>query len=264
MLTVTSAQLFAWLTAFIWPLFRIAALVASAPVLGNPGFPRSAKMGLIVAITLVVSPVLGPMPEVDPGSAAGLLILAQQVVIGVAMGLAMRVIFVAVEMAGSLIGLQMGLGFATFFDPVNSAQVPVVAQFLGILFSLVFLALNGHLLMIEALAESFRAFPIAAQPVSAMGWKTLVDWGGEIFRTGLLLALPMIAALLIANLSIGIMTRAAPQLNIFAVGFPITLAAGFLVLFVTLPYMTPIFEHMMRDGLQMMLQVARATRPAGP
>jgi flagellar biosynthetic protein FliR len=167
-------------------------------------------------------------------------------------------------MAGSLIGLQMGLGFATFFDPINSAQVPVVAQFLGILFSLIFLALNGHLLMIEVLAESFRAFPIGAQPSSAMGWKTLVDWGGEIFRTGLLLALPMIAALLIANLSIGIMTRAAPQLNIFAVGFPITLAAGFLVLFVTLPYMTPIFEHMMRDGLQMMLQVARATRPAGP
>lgn len=221
-------------------------------------------MAFIVALTLVVSPVLGPMPDVDPGSAAGLLILAQQIVIGVAMGLAMRVIFVAVEMAGNLIGLQMGLGFATFFDPINSAQVPVVAQFLGILFSLVFLALNGHLLMIEALAESFRVFPVAAQPSSAMGWKILVDWGGEIFRTGLLLALPMIAALLIANLSIGIMTRAAPQLNIFAVGFPITLAAGFLILFITLPYMVPIFEHMMLDGLQMMLQVARGARTAGP
>ena len=264
MLTVTSAQLMAWLTAFIWPLFRIAALIASAPVFGNPGFPRSAKMGLIVAITLVVSPVLGPMPDVDPGSAAGFLILAQQVVIGLAMGLAMRVVFVAVEMAGSMIGLQMGLGFATFFDPINSAQVPVIAQFLGILFSLVFLALNGHLLMIEALVESFQVFPIAAQPMSPLGFKTLVDWGSEIFRAGLLLALPVIAALLIANLSIGIMTRAAPQLNIFAVGFPITLAAGFLMLFVTLPYMVPIFERMMLDGLQMMLQIAGAAHPAGP
>lgn len=264
MLTLTSEQLLAWLTGFIWPFFRIAALIASSPVLGNPSIPRSAKTGLIVAITLVVSPVLGPMPDVDPGSAAGLLILAQQVVIGLAMGLAMRVVFVAVEMAGNLLGLQMGLGFATFFDPINSAQVPVVAQFLGIVFSLVFLALNGHLLMIEALVESFRVFPIAAEPVSAQGWKILVDWGGEIFRAGLLLALPMIAALLIANLSIGIMTRAAPQLNIFAVGFPITLAAGFLMLFVTLPYMTPIFERMTLDGLEMMLQVARATRPAGP
>lgn len=264
MLTITSAELSAWLTAFLWPLFRIAALVASAPILGNPGFPVSAKMAFIAALTLVIAPVLGPMPEVDPGSAAGILILAQQVVIGLAMGLAMRVIFVAVEMAGSLVGLQMGLGFATLFDPVNSAQVAVIAQFMGILFSLVFLAFNGHLLMIEALAESFRVFPISPQPVSALGWKMLVDWMGEIFRTGLLLALPMIAALLIANISIGVMTRAAPQLNIFAVGFPITLAAGFLVLFVTLPYMVPVFERMVHDGLQMMLEVARATRPAMP
>lgn len=264
MLTVTSAQLSAWLAAFIWPLFRVGALIASSPILGNPSFPRQAKIGLAVAVTLVVAPVLGPMPQVDPGSAAGLLILAQQVMIGLAMGLAMRVVFVAVEMAGSLIGLQMGLGFATFFDPVNSAQVPVVAQFLGLVFTLVFLALNGHLLMIEVLAESFRAFPISAQATSALGWKILVDWGGEIFRSGLLLALPMIATLLITNLSIGIMTRAAPQLNIFAVGFPITLAAGFMVLFFTLPYMVPLFERLMHDGLQMMLQVARSTRPGAP
>lgn len=262
MLTVTSAQLSAWLAAFLWPLVRIGALIASSPILGNPTFPHRAKIGLAVAITLVVSPTLGAMPQVEPGSAAGLLILAQQIVIGVAMGLTMRIIFVAVEMAGNLIGLQMGLGFATFFDPVNSAQVPVVAQFLGLLFTLVFLALNGHLLMIEVLAGSFQAFPISAQPPSAQAWKVVADWGGEIFRSGLLLALPMIAALLIANLSIGIMTRAAPQLNIFAVGFPITLAAGFMVLFVTLPYMAPLLEHLANDGLQMMMQVARAARPA--
>ena len=245
-------------------MFRIGALIASSPILGNPAFPRPAKIGLAVAITLVVAPTLGVMPQVDPGSAAGLLILAQQIVIGVAMGLTMQIVFVAVEMAGNLIGLQMGLGFATFFDPVNSAQVPVVAQFLGLLFTLVFLTLNGHLLMIEVLADSFQAFPISAQPPSAQAWKMVADWGGEIFRSGLLLALPMIAALLIANLSIGIMTRAAPQLNIFAVGFPITLAAGFIVLFVTLPYMAPLFEHMTHDSLQMMMQVARVARPAVP
>lgn len=264
MLTFTSAQLTAWLVAFIWPLFRIGALIASSPILGNPTFPRPAKIGLAVALTLVVAPGLGPMPQVDPGSAAGLLVLAQQVVIGVAMGLTMRIVFVAVEMAGNLIGLQMGLGFATFFDPVNATQVPVVAQFLGLLFTLVFLSLNGHLMMIEVLAESFQLFPISAQPASALGWKMVAEWGAEIFRAGLLLALPMIATLLIANLSIGIMTRAAPQLNIFAVGFPITLAAGFMVLFVTLPYMAPLFERLMHDGLQMMLQVARMARPGVP
>lgn len=264
MLSVTSAQLSAWLVAFLWPLFRIGALIASSPILGNPNFPNRGKIGLAVAITLALSPSLGPMPQVEPGSAAGLLILAQQIVIGVAMGFSMRIVFVSVEMAGNLIGLQMGLGFATFFDPVNSAQVPVVAQFLGLLFSLVFLAMNGHLLMIEVLADSFQAFPFSLKMPSAQGWKLVADWGGEIFRSGLLLALPMIAALLIANLSIGIMTRAAPQLNIFAVGFPITLAAGFVVLFVTLPYMVPLLERMAHDGLQMMMQVARAARPSLP
>lgn len=261
MLSFTSAQLSAWLVAFIWPLFRIGALIASSPILGNPTIPRVVKIGLALALTLVVAPLLGPMPTVDPGSAMGLLILAQQIAIGVAMGLVMRIVFVAVEMAGNLIGLQMGLGFATFFDPVNAAQVPLVAQFAGLLFSLVFLTLNGHLFMIEVMAQSFQLLPISGEPNSALGWKAVAEWGGEIFRAGLLLALPMIAALLIANLSIGIMTRAAPQLNIFAVGFPITLGAGFVILYVTLPYMAPLFERLMHDGLQMMLQVVRLARP---
>ncbi|MEW5943370.1 MAG: flagellar biosynthetic protein FliR [Pseudomonadota bacterium] len=261
MLSVTSAQLNAWIVAFIWPLARIAALIASSPVLGNPSFPRRAKIGLALAITIVVAPTLPPMPQVEPGSAAGLLILGQQMLIGLAMGFAMRIVFVAVETVGNIAGLQMGLGFATFFDPVNSAQVPVLGQFLGVLFTLVFLALNGHLLMIETLAESFRVLPVGAAPLSAAGWKALAAWGGEIFRAGVLLSLPVIAALLITNLAIGIMTRAAPQLNIFAVGFPLTLAAGFFTLILTLPYLAPLLERLMHDGLQMMLRIAQMARP---
>lgn len=264
MLTFTSAQLTAWLVAFIWPLFRIAAVMAAAPIFGNPSFPRLSKIGLAVALTLVISPVLGAMPGVDPGSAAGLMILAQQVLIGLAMGLSVQIVFVTVEFAGNVIGLQMGLGFAMFFDPANSSQVPVVGQFLGLLMTLAVLSLNGHLLIIEVLADSFRVFPISAELPSALTWKVIAEWGGEIFRAGLLLSLPMIAALLIANLAIGVMTRAAPQLNIFAVGFPITLAAGFLVLFVTLPYMLPLFDRLLGDGLQTMLQVARAAHGGAP
>lgn len=261
MLSITSAQLNAWIAAFIWPLFRIAALIASSPVLGNPGFPRRAKIGLALAITIVVAPALPPMPQVEPGSAAGLLILGQQMLIGLALGFAMRIVFVAVETAGNIAGLQMGLGFATFFDPVNAAQVPVLGQFLGVLFTLVFLVLNGHLLMIETLAESFRVLPVAAQPPAAVSLRALAGWGGEIFRAGVLLSLPVIAALLITNLAIGIMTRAAPQLNIFAVGFPLTLAAGFFVLILTLPYLAPLLERLMHDGLHMMLRIAQLARP---
>jgi flagellar biosynthetic protein FliR len=264
MISVTSAQLSAWLGAFIWPFFRILALVSSAPVLGNTSVPVRVKVGLSIVLTLVLAPILGSMPAVEPGSAIGLLILAQQVVIGVAIGFTMRIIFTAVEMAGNIAGMQMGLGFATFFDPQNAAQVPVVGQFLGLLATVLFLALNGHLYMIEVLAQSFQALPVSPQPFSAAGWRALAGWGGEIFLAGLLLSMPIMAALLITNLALGIMTRAAPQLNVFSVGFPITLAAGFVVLAIALPYFVPLFDRLLHDALQMAMQVLRLANPAVP
>lgn len=264
MISVTSAQLSAWLGAFIWPFFRILALVSSAPVLGNTSVPVRVKVGLAFVLTLVLAPILGGMPAVEPGSAIGLLILAQQIVIGVAIGFTMRIIFTAVEMAGNIAGMQMGLGFATFFDPQNAAQVPVVGQFLGLLATVLFLALNGHLYMIEVLAQSFQVLPVSPKPFSAAGWRALAGWGGEIFLAGLLLSMPIMAALLITNLALGIMTRAAPQLNVFSVGFPITLAAGFVVLAIALPYFVPLFERLLHDALQMAMQVLRLANPAAP
>lgn len=264
MISVTSAQLSAWLGAFIWPFFRILALVSSAPVLGNTSVPVRVKVGLAFVLTLVLAPILGTMPAVEPGSAIGLLILAQQIVIGVAIGFTMRIIFTAVEMAGNIAGMQMGLGFATFFDPQNAAQVPVVGQFLGLLATVLFLALNGHLYMIEVMAQSFQALPVAQPPFSAAGWRALAGWGGEIFLAGLLLSMPIMAALLITNLALGIMTRAAPQLNVFSVGFPITLAAGFVVLAIALPYFVPLFDRLLQDALQMAMQVLRLANPAAP
>jgi len=264
MISVTSAQLTAWLAAFIWPFFRILALVSSAPVLGNTSVPARVKVGLAFVLTLVLAPILGTMPVVEPGSAIGLLILAQQVVIGVAIGFTMRIIFTAVEMAGNIAGMQMGLGFATFFDPQNAAQIPVVGQFLGLLATVLFLAMNGHLYMIEILAQSFQALPVVPPPFSAAGWRALAGWGGEIFLAGLLLSMPIMAALLITNLALGIMTRAAPQLNVFSVGFPITLAAGFVVLAIALPYFVPLFDRLLHDALQMAMQILRLANPTAP
>jgi flagellar biosynthetic protein FliR len=264
MISVTSAQIDAWLALFLWPLFRILALVSTDPVFGNGVIPARVKIGMALLLTVLVAPTLGPPPAVAPGSAAGLLILMQQVVIGVAMGLAMRVVFIAVEMAGHMIGLQMGLGFATFFDPQNSAQVPVVAQFLGLFAILVFLAIDGHLMVIAALVGSFHTLPIGAQPLSPEAWRNLAGWGAEIFSAGLLLSLPVIAALLIANLALGIMTRAAPQLNIFAVGFPVTLMVGFVVLYLSVPFFIPLLERLFQDGLNAAMLMLRAARPAFP
>ena len=176
----------------------------------------------------------------------------------------MRIVFVAVEMAGELVGLQMGLGFATFFDSENAGHIPVVGQFLGLVATLFFLTLNGHLQMISLLSQSFSALPISGAALAATGFRTLVSWGGEIFAAGLLLALPLLAALLITNLALGILTRAAPQLNIFTVGFPLTLAIGLLVLGLALPYLAPVLERMIQDGLQMMPHIAEHLRTNPP
>lgn len=261
MFTVTSAQLNAWLGLFIWPFVRILAIIATEPVLGNRSIPPTVKIGLAALIAILLAPSLEPMPNVEPGSAAGLLILLQQVLIGLAIGFSMRIVYTAVEMAGHLAGLQMGLGFATFYDPQNAAQIPIVAQFTGLLAVLIFLAMNGHQLVLMAMADSFRELPILAQPLSAKGWVALVSWGSEIFRVGVLLSLPVVATLLVTNLSIGVMTRAAPQLNIFAVGFPITLSVGFLVLAVSLPYLLPHIGQLLQNGTQMMIRLPHLARP---
>lgn len=259
MISFSSAQLSTWLAAFAWPLARILALIASAPVIGNPSLPASVKIGLGLLLTVLIAPMLPPPPELDPASATGLLILAQQVLTGLAMGFATQVVFWAAELAGELIGLQMGLGFATLYDASVPGFIPVIGQYLGVVVSLAFLAIDGHLLLLSALVESFHALPLA--PLSAAnGLRTLVQWGGSIFSYGLALSLPLLAALLITNLALGILTRAAPQLNIFAVGFPLTILVGTLALALALPYFAPTLERQFSDGLAAMLRVAAALR----
>ena len=259
MISVTSAQLYAWLAAFVWPLARILALVASAPISGNPSVPANVKIGLGLFITVLVAPLLPAAPGTDPASAQGLLILAQQILIGTAMGLAMQIIFHAAEMAGEFIGLQMGLGFATLYDASVPGMIPVIGQFLGVVVSLAFLAIDGHVLLLSALVESFQVLPLA--PLSApTGLRAMAEWGGSIFSYSLALALPLLAALLIANLALGVLTRAAPQLNIFAIGFPLTILIGILMLYLSLPYFAPGFERMFTDGFSAMLRIAAALR----
>ena len=244
MLTLTTAQLNAWLMLLVFPLARILALIASAPVIGNQQFPMTAKIGLAVVISVLVAPSLPPVPDIAPDSAYAMLLLTREILLGVGMGLAMRVVFAAVNMAGDVIGMQMGLGFAQFFDPSSSAQVPVVGQFLNLLATLVFLSINGHLTMIATLIDSFRTVPPDAALSSAAGALALVKWGGMIFSAAVPLSLPLIATLLITNSALAVLTRASPQLNILAIGFPFTLFVGFFALLLTLPYMVPGFERL--------------------
>jgi len=257
MISVTSAQLSAWLALFIFPLTRILALVASAPVLGDQQVPVRVKIGLALLLTVIIAPTLDAPPDVDVASAIGLIVLLQQVLAGLAIGFTMRLIFAAVEMSGELAGMQMGLGFASFYDAVNASFTPVVGQFLTVVTTLAFLALNGHLYMLEALAGSFHTFPISTNVPQATALHAMVAWGGSIFAYALQLSMPVIGALLITNLALAILTRSAPQLNIFQIGFPITLAIGFAALALTLPYFAPLMEQITHANLDTALRVMR-------
>ncbi|MCA1978190.1 MAG: flagellar biosynthetic protein FliR [Thiobacillus sp.] len=261
MLSFTDAQLNAWLTAFVWPLVRILGLVMVAPVFGHRSVPAQVKIGLGVFLALIVSPTLPAMPDVGLGSWQGLLILVQQLLIGIAIGFTMRVAFAAVEAAGEIVGLQMGLGFASFYDPQSAGQTLVLARFFNLLAMLIFLATNAHLLLLGVLVESFQSLPVSAAPLAAAGFRNVAGYGSAIFAVGLQIALPVIAILLMTNLALGILTRSAPQLNVFAIGFPITLGVGLIVLDLSMPFFVLQFEGMIRKTLQVGTLVAQTLRP---
>lgn len=253
MISIGTAQIDAWIAAFIFPLVRILAFVAAAPLWSMAGTPRRIRLLLAIAITVAITPALPPMPVVEPGSLAGLWILLQQMLIGIGMGFAARIVFAAFDMAGEFIGAQMGLGFATFFDPLSASQTPVIAEFVGLVALLLFLSMNGHLLYVATLAQSFTAVPVSATAIGGGSWLNLAELGGKIFSAGLLLSLPVIVALMITNIALAVLTRAAPQLNIFALGFPLTLIGGFVALAISLNYLAAPLQALFEYALDGML-----------
>ena len=243
MITVSAAELDAWLAAFVYPFFRILALLAAAPMFAHRSVPRRVRIGLALLLTLLVAPALPPAEPVSPFSAEGVLLVIQQVLVGGALGLAVHVAFAAVGLAGDMVGLQMGLSFAAFVDPVNSEQSPIIGSFLTMTLMLVFLAINGHLLIIAALVDSFTTVPPTITGVRWVDAWRIAETGASLFAQGLTVALPVIGAMLLTNLAFGILTRTAPQLNLFAVGFPVTLFVGLLVLLLGLSHQVPVFEN---------------------
>ncbi|MFJ9452905.1 MULTISPECIES: flagellar biosynthetic protein FliR [unclassified Herbaspirillum] len=250
MINVTSAQLYIWIAAFIWPLTRILGLLAVAPPFGSASVPMLVKILLGVMTSLVIAPNVPVPPALDPMSMTGLLILIQQFIIGAAMGFSVRLVFAAVEMAGEMTSNTMGLGFAVFFDPQSQGRTSAISQLFSLLATLVFLSINGHLVLVAVIADSFNTLPITAAPVTAEGFHYIALSGARIFSMGLQLSLPMIVALLITNMALGILTRAAPALNLFGIGFPITMVAGFLLIAICLPYMLTPLQHFLNDTIE--------------
>ncbi|MEB0139867.1 MULTISPECIES: flagellar biosynthetic protein FliR [unclassified Undibacterium] len=258
MISFTSNELLALLTSFLWPLTRILGLIAIAPPFGNSSIPVQVKLALGVMIALIVAPTMPALPGADPMSLTGIMILAQQLVIGLGMGFVMRLVFAAIELAGELSATTMGLGFASFFDPQTQGRSSALSQFLVLIATLLFFTLNIHIALISALIESFKTIPISTTLQSGFNFYQLTLWGEQIFMTGLRLALPIVAALLLTNVALGILTRAAPQLNLFGIGFPITIGVGFLMLALILPYLAMPMENLFHLGLDTILNLKQA------
>ena len=237
MLTFSEAELQAWITPLLWPFLRALALFTSLPVLGQRVVPVRVRIALAFFIAVAAQATLPPMPAVALDSMAALLLAAQQVLVGLALGFAVRIVFAAIELGGEMIGLQMGLNFASFFDPATASQTNGVGRLFGAMVALLFVVIDGHLAVIAALVQSFTAFPVSTE---VLGWlRTLQPqlWGAEVFQLGLWIALPLVGMLLFINIVLGVISRVAPQINVFAVGFPVTLAVGLVGMLVTLPMM---------------------------
>lgn len=211
-----------------------------------------------VGIAVAIAPILPASPSIQVGTLKGLALLVEQMLIGIAIGFSAKIVFAAIDLAGEYIGFQMGLNFATFYDPLNASQTPVTTEFISLLGLLVFLSINGHLMFFATLAHSFTAMPIGGVFFGSSVWTALAQLGAKIFAAGLLLALPVIVALMIINIALGVLTRAAPQLNLFALGFPLTLTGGFITLALSLNYLATPLQHLFEFAIEAMLGVSQA------
>jgi flagellar biosynthetic protein FliR len=248
---VSAAELMGWVNAFMWPFARIGAMLMVAPVIGSRVMPMRIRLVLALVLAWIMRPLVGAVPMVDPFSLAGGLLLAHQVLVGIAMGLALQVGFAALTIGGQILANSMGLGFASVVDPQNGVQVPLLSQFYFVVGVLLFFAIGGHLVMIELLAKSFETLPLSAPGLSADVLWGFMMWSGLMFSEGLRIALPIVSIVLLANLAFGVATRAAPQLNVFSVGFAVTLLLGLAAMLFSLGNVSPIFQSVLGSAFRM-------------
>ncbi len=242
------------LSHYFWPSVRVLALFTTAPIISEKQISTRVKIGLALLIAFLIAPSLPPV-DIDIVTVSGLWLALQQILIGAAIGLTMQMIFAAVRTAGEIIGLQMGLSFATFVDPSGGPNMPVLARLLNVLMVLLFLAFNGHLWMISILADSFTVIPIGPEPLNGHGFLAIVKTGGIIFSHGLMLGLPIITLLLTLNITLGLLNRLTPQLSIFVVGFPLTLTVGMVAMSLLIYTLAPFAEYLIRDVFERLTQI---------
>jgi len=257
MLELSNAQIGAWVGSFLLPLFRIMAMLMFMPLIGAQLVPARVRLYLALAICLAIMPTLPDMPVIDAVSVQAFIWIAQEILIGAMFGFVLQLFFQVFTIAGQIVAMQMGLGFASMVDPANGVSVPVIGQVFTILVTLLFLAMNAHLVVFEVLAESFFTLPVGNGFFVDSYWQ-IVNRLGWVLGAALLLVLPAITALLVINLAFGVMTRAAPQLNIFSIGFPLTLVLGLGIVWIGMADILAQYQVFATEALQFLREMAQA------
>jgi flagellar biosynthetic protein FliR len=257
MITASASELYGWLAGLFWPFVRVGSCFMVAPAFGAVTVPARVRIVLAGCVALLVAPLV-TIPQVPPFSAAGVEITIQQVIIGAALGFSLQILFEAVSLGGQLVANSMGLSLAFNLDPQNGASTPSLSQLYSVLVTLIFLVLNGHLALIRTLVEGFHTLPIGTGGLGANGLWSVVNWGSELFSGALTVALPAVTALLIANLAFGVVSRAAPTLNIFSVGLPISLVFGLVALIAGLPALESSFIRLLAAALDFLRRLSGA------
>jgi flagellar biosynthesis protein FliR len=252
MITLTTGQLETWLGQVLWPFVRVGSCLMVAPVFSSQSVPPRIRIVLAGAIAMILAPMITIPAQLSAFSLEGLVVTAQQVVIGIALGFCLQLVFDGITLGGQLIANSMGLSYAMSVDPIRGVGTTALGELYTIFVTLVFLALDGHLRLIEVLADGFRTLPVGGTGFDAASLWQIVIWGGTLFSGALSIALPGITALLIVNLAFGMVSRAAPSLNLMSVGFPVILVFGLLVLVVSVPQLLSAFERLLGESFMLL------------
>ena len=257
MIKLDPGLLVSWFNMVVWPFVRIGAMLMAAPIFGAVHVSVRVRVLLALSLALLIAPMLPAMPNVSPVSPGGFLITAQEATIGVMMGFMLQLVFAAVVLMGQLMGMSMGLGFAVVVDPNHGSGVPVLGQFFTVFATLIFLGLNGHIILISTLVDSFHTYPVGSGMWSTNSFMNIALLGRTVFSGAILMALPVLTAVLLVNLSLGVITRTAPQLNIFAIGFPITIAVGLVTAILALPAFSSHLVEMFDEAFQTLMTLGQ-------
>jgi flagellar biosynthetic protein FliR len=251
-LQLDGAEISSWVSRWLWPFFRVAGFFMVMPLFGSRLVTPRIRLLLALLTSAVLTPILPPMPVIESVGLATFLIIAQQVLIGIALGFALDVLMQIFILSGQMVAMQTGLGMAMMIDPSNGVNVAVVAQWFMVFVNLLFISLNGHLIAIEILADSFFVLPVGGETLSTDTLMAIAKLATWMFAAATVLALPALAAMLVVNIAFGVMARLAPQLNIFAVGFPVTMMLGLIVIWITFAGYGVQFQGLMLEAFYFM------------